>query len=196
MTINYRAGVPDDAYQIAELLHVASGGMSDFLLHNVLPNCEILDLIALGVTDKSATISYTNTLVAENKDTILGILNYYPVHEHKIPDIMTSFIPADRIEHLAPFFNNVVPESMYLHALAVKEGRGAMSIGTMLILQVMDIAKKLGLARLSAHVWANNSRVLNVLLRKGFQVYDQILFPTHPLLPDRNEMYLLSYAIG
>lgn len=194
MSINYRMGAPDDAYQIAELLHLASGGISDFLLTDILPNCEILDLIALGVTDKSATISYAKTLVAEKNNQILGLLNFYPVSEHKIPDIMKSFIPMERIEYLSPMFSNLVPDSMYLHALAVKELKASISVATVLILNVIDRARSLGIKKLSAHVWANNDRVLNVLLRKGFEVYDRITFPHHSLLPDRNEMFLLVYS--
>lgn len=194
MRITYRMGAPDDAFQIAELLHLCSDGLSDFLLHDILPNCEILDLIALGVADKSATISYTNTLVAENNGNIQGILNFYPVDEHKIPDIMTSFIPKDRIEHIAALFSRLVPDSMYLHALAVKE-YASTSIGRIMILKVIDYARRLGINKLSAHVFVSNSKVLKVLLQKGFEIFDKITFSEHPLLPDRHEMYLLSYNI-
>lgn len=195
MEIKYRMGAPDDAHQIAELLHLSSGGLSDFLLHDILPNCEILDLIALGVTDKSATISYTKTLVAENNGNIQGILNFYPVEEHKIPDIMQAFIPMDRIEHISPLFFPRVPDSLYLHALAVKQ-YASTSIGRILILKVIDYAKSLGIKKLSAHVFANNSKVLKVLLRKGFEIFDKITFADNPLLPDRKEMFLLSYEVG
>jgi ribosomal protein S18 acetylase RimI-like enzyme len=109
---------------------------------------------------------------------------------------MKNFIPEDRINHIAPLFTNLVKDSMYLHALAVKEDLPcSKSVGTLLILKVMEYARELGIDKLSAHVWSNNSRVLKVLLKKGFEVYDRISLPDHPLLPDRNEMYLLTYTI-
>lgn len=195
MTVSFRRGVPDDAYQIAELLHIASGGISEFLLHDILPNCEILDLIALGVTDKSATISFSKTLVAEKNKKVQGILNFYPVSEHKIPEIMLTFIPQDRIEHISALFKNLVDDSLYLHAIAVREIPSGHNIGTVLVLKAIEYAKTLGITKLSAHVWSHNSKVLRVLLKKGFEIYDVITLQNHPRLPGQNQMFLLSYSI-
>lgn len=198
MKISYRMGKPDDAYQIAELLHVASGGISDFLLNDILPNCDLIDLITLGVTDKAATISFSKTLIAETNKQILAILNFYPAEDHKIPDIMRSFIPADRITHIEPLFSKSVPDSLYLHALAAKpkaEHIAKNSVGRCLFLKAVDYAKSVGVNKLSAHVWLNNDRVLEVALKLGFEVYHRISFPYHPLLAHRNEMLLLSYTI-
>lgn len=191
MDISYRMGKPDDAYQIAELLHLASGGISNFLLNDILPNCEIIDLIALGVTDKAATISFSKTLVAESNKEIIGILNFYHVDEHKIPDIMTTFIPEERISHISDLFTNLVPDSIYLHALAVKQHIGKSSIGRTLIRKVGEYARTIGIEKLSAHVWCDNKRVLQTLLKGGFEVHSHIVLEKHPLLPERSEMMLL-----
>lgn len=191
----FRMAKPEDAIEVAGLLHKASGGLSDFLLQDILPNCEIIDLIALGVTDKEATISFSKTLVAEQNQKIMAILNFYPVSEHQLPDIMQTFIPKERIEHIANFFNYFVPDSLYLHALAVREEIASYSMASSLILKIIQYATKLGIKKLSAHVWQNNERVLNVLLRKGFTVYKRIKLDHHALLPNKDEMILLSYVI-
>jgi ribosomal protein S18 acetylase RimI-like enzyme len=238
-TIRYRMGKAEDAYQIASFLHMASGGISNFLLKDILPHCDIIDLIALGVADKKATISFAKTLVAEKLTTnhgidskqldfrapgvytlvqedasdennnaensnaksifkdreLIGILNFYPVHEHKISDIIRTFVPEARIAHLAELFSNLVPESIYLHALAVKQDAGYCSIGRGLILKVIESAKLLGVKRLSAHVRCDNDRVLNILLKKKFEIYRKIKLESHPLLPGQNEILLLAYTI-
>ncbi|MBA2654717.1 MAG: GNAT family N-acetyltransferase [Gammaproteobacteria bacterium] len=192
MTISYRMGEPDDAYSIAELLHVASCGLSDFLLNNILPNCDIIDLIALGVTDKTASISFSKTVVAEIDKKIVGIANFYPSVEHKIADIMRTFIPEERINHIADLFCDLLPNSMYIHALAVKPEVMKHNIGYRLLCKVQAFSKLEGFDTINAHVSRQN-KVFTSLTHAGFSVHKKIYLAPHLLLP--TEMMLLFQSL-
>lgn len=197
MNIKYRTGQPEDASAIAQYVYAASGGIADFLLNDILPDGSILDFISTSVLDPYSLTSYNNTIVAEMNNNIIGAVSYYPAEQHKITEEMLAFIPEDRLKHLEPLFTSRVEDSLYLYTLAVSENAKNHNVGYGFLMSLGKIAIAANFKKLSAHVWADNKAVLDILLGAGgFKINKKIVIKEHPLLPHQGGMFLLERKLS
>lgn len=192
MNINYRIAQADDIDSITDYMEMASGGITEFLLKDLISNVSPKELIKLALNDDNTPYYYTNVIVAEVDNKIVGATNFYPADQHGVPDIMLSFIPKDRIETLEPFLNSHVDNSLYIHTLAVHPDYRQTAIAMDLCKCCEAIALEAGYEYISAHVWADNTPVVYALKIAGFSVVEQIDIKPHPLLPHNNGMLLLK----
>ena len=196
MTIEYREANSDDTDAIAQLMEIAAGGLSDFLLTDLILGMKPRELIAAALNDENTPFHYSNVIVAEKIQQIIGAVNFYPANDHAVPDIMRSLIPKKRLAIFEPFYASKVPDSFYIHALAVLPEYRLSSIAIDLFKFCREMAITSGHEYMSAHVWADNTSVVNILKTAGFSEVEKIHIKPHKLLPYKKGMVLLKKKLA
>lgn len=192
MTIEYREARADDSDAIAELMEIAAGGLSDFLLTDLILGMNPRKLIEAALSDENTPFHFSNIIVAEKAGKVIGAVNFYPANQHEIPDIMRSIIPEKRLKVFEPFYNSKVPDSFYIHALAVLPEYRQTSVAIDLFKFCKEMAIASNYEHMSAHVWVDNTSVVNILKAAGFSEVEKIHIKPHRLLPYKKGMVLLK----
>ena len=192
MSITIRPAKLDDIEAIVPYIQMASGGITEFLLQNLVEGMSVSDLIEIALTDENTTYHYRHILLAEYEGSIIAASNFYPSEHHGVPEILRSYIPKEKLNHIAPYFTSTVDASLYIHTLAVAPEYRHTSCGVILGKAIEDIAKKQKKQCLSAHVWKDNTLVIQGLKMAGFKTAQRINIPYHPNLPHNGGMVLLK----
>lgn len=182
----------DDIEAIVPFIIMASGGLSDFLLHEQVMGMSVEDLIEMALTDENTTYHFQHMLVAEHHKKIIGASNYYPAHLHGLPDIMRSHISKEKLTLIEPYFNSRVPDSLYVHTLAVAPEYRHTCCGFILGKKLERIAQQQQQKCLSAHVWKDNTLVVQGLKMAGYKRVEDLDIPFHPELQHQGGMVLLK----
>lgn len=181
--MEYRGGEVDDCVDIARLMCRAGGGLMEFMLEGIVPNCSPEDLLQLAIADPDAPINYENAFVGVDDDQVVALLLCYPSAEFGLSDVLESSVPVERLGHLQEFFSTPLPESLYVNSVAVDGDHGGQGIGATL----MDIADELAGARqistLSLHVWADNATAIGLYEKCGYRIHKHLSVARHRLLP-------------
>lgn len=192
--ILYRSGIKEDSKIIAALIIDAGGGIVEFLLHDLIKNVTVNQLMQNQVEDETSEFCFKHCIVATLDNSVVGLALAYPSSLSHTPS--DGFIPADRIIHLKEFFEKKVPESLYLHALAVLPSARNKGIASNLLNRVIEKAQSLKLHRISLDVWCDNTNALHLYKKKGFKTVDVINIEPHKLLPHKGGMLsMVSTAI-
>jgi ribosomal protein S18 acetylase RimI-like enzyme len=191
MKVQYRIARTDDLDVLADLMELSSGGIIEFLLDGLFANTPRKEVIKLALGEPESTLYYENYLVAEIDGAVIGAANFYPAHEHGVPEIMRAFIPKERIEHLSSYVNSRVENSLYIHTLSVFPSHRFSAAGLGLFKCCEKIAAEMGCHCLSAHVWKDNLPVVSALKRGGFEEVEEIDVQPHELLPHTGGMVLM-----
>ncbi len=72
MEILYRTGKQEDSLSIAEGIDRASGGIVDFLFHDLVGQYTPAQVMAKSIEERQGTDSYENAIVAEYQDKFNG----------------------------------------------------------------------------------------------------------------------------
>lgn len=169
VSVTYRAARPEDSLILAELTNIASGGVVEYLFHDLLPGVSSVQIVAQGLKSDLAPHSYKNGIVAERNGEVVGMAMSYASDLHGVTDEMRAFVPGDRLEHLKDFYDARVENSWYLDALAVNPEFRGKGIGTELIGLVKAKARDKGYRTLSLITFADNETALRVYRRAGFE---------------------------
>lgn len=182
----------DDVSNIVPYVKMASGGLSDFLLANLIPNMSVDDVVEMALTDENTNYYFQNFLVAECEGQIIGATHYYPAEQHSIADLMQSFIAKEKLDIIAPYLNTAVPNSMYVNTMAVAESYRTSLCSLLMGKKVEQIARQQKRKCLSAHVWRENKLVYEGLIIAGFQEVEEFIIEPQPELIYHGPMVLLK----
>ena len=191
MEILYRTGKLEDSLKIAEGIDRASGGIMEFLFHDLLGPHTRTEVMAKSIEEKQGTDSYENATVAEYQGSIIGIVYSYSSKFHGITDSTRSFFPSDRLEVLKEFYNSKVDNSWFLDSIYVDEEFRGTGIGSKLITLTKQRARENGYSQLSLMVMADNTVARRAYERNGFRIVKHIDVQEHPLIPHKGGVYLL-----
>lgn len=180
--IDYRAGEADDDAAIARLMCLAGGGLMEFMLEGVLPNCGPEDLLRLAISDPDSPIHHDNAVVGVHEGNVVALLLCYPSGLFGLSDVLRSSVPADRLDHLKNFFEQALPESLYVNSVAVDESMAGRGIGATLMAIADDLAAAQGADTLSLHVWADNAGAIHLYEKCGYAIAHHIDVGRHKLL--------------
>jgi hypothetical protein len=192
MSIVIRQAHINDVQGIIPFIKQASGGITDFLLKDIIKGMSPDELIEMALLDDSTTFYIDNILVAEKEGEIIAAVNYYQSQEHGIPNVMKALIPDEKLTLITPYLETSVENSMYIHTLAVDTNHCHSALGFDLCRQVGLAAKLKGKSCLSAHVFYGNTYVYDALLTAGFKVVKEIEMPRSPLLYHQTNMALMQ----
>ena len=181
--ITYRRAALTEAGEIAQLINMASGGMIDFLFHDLTPDLTTLEVITMAVESEIGELSYHQIDVAVSKKMVVGIANSYSATKHQITDSMKTFFPPDRLAAVYEFYQTIIEDSYYLNALAVLPEYRRQGIGEILISKIKKKAINLGFSVLSLMVWTDNTEAIIFYKNQDFREVKLIPIVSHPLLP-------------
>lgn len=191
MSIIIRPAVLSDINEIIPLIKLASGGLTEFLLNDILVDVSEENFIEMALTDENTTFHYSNIMVAESSRMIIGASNYYPAELHGLPDVMHSFIDQDKLNILQPYFTSHIEGSIYINTLAVLPEHRNTTCGLILGKKIEQIAKTQKKRCLSAHVWKGNKALYYAMKMAGFKEIEHLDI-SHPSLTYDGGMALLK----
>ena len=191
MDIIYRDGQKEDCAALAEFVSIASGGVIDFLFHDLIPGKTPLEIERNGLEKEDMPRSYENTIVAEKDGRLIGGALSIPSRHHRITEEMRAFFPEDRLAHLTHLFSSRVENSLLLDALCTDENNRGQGVGTRLIALTRRKAIDAGFKLLSLIVFADNTNALRLYKHCGFEVVEKIEVEPHALIPHVGGCFLM-----
>lgn len=192
MNVNIRQARLDDIQQIVPFVRMAAGGISEYLLTDLIEGMSVDDILEMALADENTPYYIENFLVAEKKQSLIAAANFYPAENHHLPDIMQSFITKDKIDVIKPYLDTRVDGSMYIHTLAVLPAYRLSAVGFKLAKNIEKTARDKGYQCLSAHVWRDDKLVFNGLKMAGFEEVERVFIPQNEHIKYKNGMVLLK----
>lgn len=181
--MQYRYGLPDEAPQIAPLLWQASK-LSHLLYTDLLPNTTGVEVLQKDVSLVVTNCSYANCLVGLAEDQVVAVVNFYPSNRYCLTDEMRRRFAPPKIHYISPLFQNPLPDSLYLAALAVSPAYQGKGIGNKLV-------QLIGPGAISLHCWVENTRAMSMYKALSFTMVEQWNLGPHPLIPYNGKIALL-----
>ena len=195
MNITYRTGEIKDAPQIAFLINKASGGIVEFLFHDLIPEKSPIDVVAIGLQEEKSYFSFKNTIVAELNNSVIASVLSYPSSYVEITDELKNFIPQDRLDYIMGIYTANIPESLYIDAIAVADSYERKRIGSTLLSLTFEKAAKENFNKVSLIAFADNTRALQFYKHHGFEITAPIAIENHPTVPHQGGAFVLIKKI-
>ena len=195
MNITYRTGRKSDCLQMAAMINIASGGVVEFLFHDLMPELTPEHIVAHSLENSQGSHTYKNAIVAVSDDRVIGLALSFPSHFHKITTEMRQYFPPDRLEHLRDFYTARVEDSLFLDALCVDQQMRGNGIGSKLISLTKKKAVQEGFDTLSLVVFADNKAAIRVYQRNGFKIVAQVELKSHQRIPHEGGCVLMKSGI-
>ena len=189
--IKYRKAAQQDANQLAILFDIASAGMIEFLLHDLVENKSPVDLMAMTIATDNAAPSYKNCYVACDGDNVIGMINYYSAAIEQFTEEDKKIIPAKRIDYIKNLLAAKIPGSLYLDSLAILPKYRRHKIGQALVTKVKHTAVEQDYKSICLFAWADNVSTIKFYQREGFTIVRSVPTKNHPLLNHKNGGYLM-----
>ena len=180
---------------MAELINIASGGVVEFLFHDLMPELTPQQIIAHNLESDQGYYTYKNAIVAETEDRVVGVALSFPALFHEITPEMRQYFPKDRLDHLTKFYAARVDDSLLLNALCVDQKRRRNGIGGKLISLTKKKAKQSGFKIVSLIVFADNTEALSVYHRHGFEVFAPVQLNSDERIPHEGGCLLMKTHI-
>lgn len=193
--VQYRSAKKEDSYRIAELDYIASGGASEFLFHDLVPNSTPVQVVAYGLENDFYPHSYRSAIVAELNNKIIGMSLSFPAEFHYVNDEMKKFFPSDRLEHFKEFFSTRVKDSYLIDAISVDKAYRNKGIGEKLLEKTIEKARNEGFSLLSLLVFADNHKAIKFYKAHGFAIVREVDLKEHELIPHKGGCLLLKASI-
>ena len=111
------------------MIDIASDGIVEYLFHGLVPEMTPVQVLAHDYEQDNYPHSYKSTIVATDKNDLVGMALSYPSSYHKISDEMRGFFPAERLEHFSVFYSSRVENTWFLDTLCVIESHRSIGIG-------------------------------------------------------------------
>jgi ribosomal protein S18 acetylase RimI-like enzyme len=194
--INYRPAEKDDSSRIAELINIASDGVVEHLLHDLVPEMTPVQIMTYNLEQDNYPHTYRSALVAIDGSDVIGMVLSYPSSYHKITDEMRNFFPKDRLDHLSDFYSSCVLDSWFLDALGVDETYRRRGVGKRLVELTKERAKENGYGILSLIAFADNSAALALYKVLGFYVVQEVNLEGNAFIPHQEGCLLLKCDIA
>jgi len=195
MDITYRTARKADCLRMAELINIASGGVVEFLFHDLMPELTPQQIVAHNLENDHGSHAYKNAIVAEAENRVVGMALSFPALFHKITAEMRQYFSKDRLNHLSDFYAARVDDSLFLDALCVDQRLRRKGIGGRLISLTKKKAKHIGFEILSLIVFSDNTKALSVYRHHGFEVHAPVKLDSHERIPHEGGCFLMKSSI-
>ena len=195
MDITYRAGKIEDCRKLAELNYIASGGVVEFLFHDLIPGRSPVQIVAANFAADHDYHTFRDAVVAECNQKVVGMSLSYPSHFHRLSDEMRKFFPEDRLNHVKSILTSNIDDSLYIDTLCVDPDYQRKGIGSKLISLTLDKARQRGFNALSLIVLADNLEAIKLYRRRGFEIESRLKMDAHELIPHEGGALLMKCII-
>jgi GNAT superfamily N-acetyltransferase len=196
MEIKYRPGEKRDCTKLAELINIASGGVVEYLFHDLIPGMTPTQVVAHNLENVDSPYSYQSAIVAEEENEVIGISLSFPSSYHKITNTMRTYFPSDRLEHLRHFYASRVGNSWLLDALCVIETHRRKGIGEKLISLTKEKAVQNGRKALSLIAFADNALAIPFYKHTGFEIVERVELEENEFIQHHGGCLLMKCEIS
>jgi ribosomal protein S18 acetylase RimI-like enzyme len=213
---NFRAATVDDCYTIAQLVRIASDGVSEYVwstLTDEYPGLTLIEIGAKRYANEDSLFSYKNCVLAEQGDQVVGMLLTFPVadaeHDAALNEVSQppetkeleaiasssdSTTDVDVPDVLAPY-SLEAPGTWYICALALFPEFRNQGIGTQLLAIAHQQAAKRGFTELSLLCFEQNIGACRLYERQGFTVRNRQAVVPHPLIHYTGDILLMAVPV-
>lgn len=195
MTLTYRLASPADALVLTELYLMAGGGLMEYLFDGLIERDVIGTTISNVVTDPASELSYLNTYVALDGDTIVAGCNSYSSEKHCVSPEMRAFLPPERLALVEGIFTTRQDNSLYINALSVFPDYRGRGVAKALLAKMLVRAKDEGYGSVSLIVWADNLEATGLYEKYGFKYVQHINIPWHEKLSHQGGCSLMVLKV-
>ena len=192
MTLVIRPARVDDSRLLAEMTLVATDGIVEALYEGLIPGKSTAEIVEQRVLASGTTGSYENCWIAEQVGAPLGVLHAYPMDDLE-NDPPNELVPEERFAVIEPF-DHLDPQaagSFYINLVAVQPEAQGRGIGSALIAQARQEAKRRGFTTLSLIVFEENQGALRLYERLGFTEGARHPSVAHPLIRHGGDLLML-----
>ena len=179
----FQNATPDDADNIAEIVIRNSGGVAQLVFDGLLPGLEAKGILSAALVKGEGPYRIENVIRAARGDKIIALLFSYPAHEHKVPPLMESLIPAKRLNPVRPMLEKSVPDSLYINTLWRAEELHGKGYADALMVEALSRCRAFGFSRISLFCWNDAERSMSFFARHGFILAEPL---PHDILPVDN----------
>lgn len=192
--VSFRNASTADAYDLAYLHALASGGMVEFFYQDIVPGAGPVDLFAETMASDGEPYTWRNCVAADKGGEVIGMLHCYPADdEAKFED--DPRIPADRYEVLVPLDRLMVPGTWYICAVAVRPGNRRQGTGSRFMQLANDQARERSFTELTLHVFEDNQGAIELYETLGFQITDRAALDHAAFTRHEGDLLLMRRAV-
>jgi ribosomal protein S18 acetylase RimI-like enzyme len=177
----------EDGLRFAQCLDSAAEGFFRFML-----GPRSTAIIANAYLEPGHDLSYQHAIFAEVEATFAGVVSGYTAEQHRVSSLRPLEASAGRQRQrmrivtflFAPLIrivDSIEEGDYYLQAISVVEAFRGHGVGTALINELEESARKTGARRIVLDVSAKNSRACRFYERHGFSIESQ--WPKHIVIP-------------
>jgi ribosomal protein S18 acetylase RimI-like enzyme len=195
MKVKYRTGKPEDCNEIANLMDQASGGIIEFLYHDLFLDLKPAEFVAKNLLESEYPYNYNSAIVAEKDDKVVGISYSYPSSYHGLTERAKDMLPHDRLVHLADFFSARIENSWLLDSFGVDSSCRKLGIGNRLLKMTIQRAREKGFNSMSLLVFADNSKAIRLYRNNGFIIAEKVKVQRHRLIPHDEGCLLMKKVL-
>lgn len=187
----YRRAREGDQLRVAELTHMASHGVVEYLFRDLMPGLSAVQCLAQLKT-MEGPYHYGQALVAEYGGQVVGMAAGMSAEHVGVTEAMRGFFPADRLEHCHDLLSAKVEGSYYLDALGVLPEFRNRGIGGELVQRVMREGLEKGFTEMSLTALAGNTGALRFYERHGLTVVRPVRLEPNEFITHTGGAVLLS----
>lgn len=190
-----RFGNAGDIEAIASLISMAGSGLFEFLLDDLVPGLSAADFLKYAVSDSNSPFNYSNAVLAEVDNEVLGLALCYPGENFGLPWVVHRLVPSRRLEKIQSLLDSKLDGSLYLNSLAVIEGAQRMGVGRKLLGCVEELSRELSFDTVTLHVWDWNEAALELYHNVGLKTVRLINIDRDERLPSEGGMLQMEMKV-
>ena len=171
------------AYKAAELLYETDRVIFNFFYRNKSNTAKILEkLITLG----NNSLGHENIYVVTQNESVIGVLLYSIGNHQKLGELKFHFHNLNLVDAFI-FFLIALKDSFilshlkkcdfYLAGIAVDKKFRGQGVGSLILEQAIDMARKKGCKRVVLDVNMDNMGAKRLYEKNGFKVFDKRSYP-------------------
>ncbi len=192
MNITFQTAVENDSLVIADMINFASGGVVEFLFHDLITGMTPAQMIAFSLKEDKNYHTYKNAITAICDNIIIGMIMSYSSEFHCIDEEMRAFVPRERIEYMKDIYESKVDNSLFIDALFVDLKFRNRNIGMNLLVSAKDKAINNYFKSLSLIVLADNVAAIKLYEKFGFKIIKNVDIKPCELIPHEGGGYLME----
>ena len=194
MDLKIRTALTCDIPHLAYIWLEATGGVIEALYEDAIPGRQTTEIVEHLFSRSGTTTCFSNAIIAEEGDTVVGGLHAYP-EEEEAHNPSDPLVEEDRLSVLKPFGELHPTGSYYIVAVALYPKARNKGIAKRLLQQAESNAKSLGFGQLSLHVFEQNSVARSLYLRLGYQEEARRPVVAHPRIRYDGDLLLMTKSL-
>lgn len=173
----------------------ATGGVYEAIYEDAIPGRDTNLIIDHIFSRPGSTSSFRNCRVLESDGEVVGALHGYSSDASE-DDPEDPLIRRDRLDLVMPFEELHPPSgSYYVHSVACYSENRGRGYGRRLMQEAEEIARSIELAKVSLHVFEENSTAVGLYKSIGYEMTDRRPVVRHPLIRYEGNLLLMEKTL-